>query len=196
MTLPHVILASTSVYRGEQLRRLFTDFDQTRPQAGEAPIAGETPGDRAERLACAKARSVATSRNDALIIGSDQVASIDGELLRKPGDAPTARRQLAASSGRCVEFATAVCVRDTRDQRQEEHAALDSTHVQFRTLDEATIDRYVAAEQPLDCAGSFKCEGLGITLFERVDSSDPTALMGLPLIALTELLHRCGVTLP
>lgn len=192
MTAP-VILASTSRYRGELLQRLLTAFEQRPPEADETPRSGEAPVARARRLAALKAHSVAARHPGAIVIGSDQVASLDDQLLRKPGDATTARAQLARCSARTVTFHTALCLVDTDGH---EHADIDTTQVHFRTLDAATITRYVDAEQPLDCAGSFKCEGLGIALFERIDNADPTALVGLPLIATARLLRECGMTLP
>ncbi|HET8764853.1 MAG TPA: Maf family nucleotide pyrophosphatase [Rhodanobacter sp.] len=191
---PRVVLASTSRYRAELLRRLMADFEPCRPDVDETPRPGEPPAMRAERLAIAKAEAVAAGRRDALVIGSDQVAELDGDLLRKPGSIANACAQLAASSGHAVAFHTAVCVVDTRNGRRT--SRIDRTQVQFRTLSSAEIERYVAREHPLDCAGSFKCEGLGISLFERIDSSDPTALIGLPLIALAQLLRAAGRSLP
>lgn len=192
---PRVILASTSRYRAELLRRLLPAFTQEAPDTDETPMPGEAPAARAVRLAAAKARAVAARHEDAIVIGSDQVASLDGDILRKPGDAATARGQLARSSGRAVEFFTAACLVDTR-QPAAEHAALDTTRAAFRELDAGTIERYLDAERPFDCAGSFKCEGLGIALFDRIDSTDPTALVGLPLMAVAGLLRRCGLALP
>ena len=191
---PRVVLASTSRYRAELLRRLLVDFEPCRPDVDETPQPGELPAARAARLAVAKAAAVAAGRRDALIIGSDQVAELDGDLLRKPGSIANACAQLAASSGHTVAFHTAVCVIDTRSGRRT--SRIDHTQVQFRTLSSAEIERYVARERPLDCAGSFKCEGLGISLFEHIDSSDPTALIGLPLIALAQLLRAAGLSLP
>ncbi len=190
---PRIILASTSPYRAQLLRRLLPDVEQQAPDADETLQANEAPADRAMRLATAKARAVARQGAAAIVIGSDQVAALDGTVLRKPGDAATAHAQLAKSSGNRVDFFTAVCVIAPGGR---EHHALDTTRVQFRPLDDATIERYVAAEQPLDCAGSFKCEGLGISLFERIDNEDPTALVGLPLIAVARLLRACNVCLP
>jgi septum formation protein len=146
------------------------------------------------RLAIAKAAAVARDYPDALVIGSDQVAELDGMVLDKPGTAERARAQLAASSGRDVHFHTALCLLDTRSGHR--HTLVDHTRVRFRTLDAAEIARYVEREQPLDCAGSFKCEGLGISLFEAIDNSDPSALIGLPLIALARLLREAGIALP
>ncbi|TAL73896.1 MAG: septum formation inhibitor Maf [Rhodanobacter sp.] len=193
-TPPRVLLASTSRYRAESLRRLLADFEQAKPDVDEIPLEGESPAARAERLAIAKAVAGAVGQANTLVIGSDQVAALDGNLLHKPGSVARACAQLAACSGRVVVFHTAVCLVDTHSGHQA--AAVDHTQVRFRTLSAVEIERYVAREQPLDCAGSFKCEGLGISLFERVDSSDPTALIGLPLIALAQLLRAAGVPLP
>ncbi|WP_108471369.1 Maf family protein [Rhodanobacter thiooxydans] len=198
MSLPRhttrIVLGSTSRYRAELLRRLLPDFQQAAPGTDETPLSGESPAARALRLAVAKAAAVARDHQDALVIGSDQVAELDGLILDKPGSAERARAQLAASSGREVHFHTALCLLDTRDGRQHTH--VDHTRVRFRELDAATIARYVEREQPLDCAGSFKCEGLGISLFEAIDNRDPSALIGLPLIALARLLREAGIELP
>ena len=194
MVLPRIVLASTSRYRAELLRRLLPDFEQRAPGTDETALPGEAPDARAARLAVAKAMAAADGLRDALVIGSDQVAELDGETLDKPGSAANARAQLAASSGRVVHFHTALCLLDMRNGRQQVH--VDRTHAHFRALGMAEIERYVAREQPLDCAGSFKCEGLGISLFERIDSEDPSALIGLPLIALARLLRTAGVAVP
>lgn len=191
---PRIVLGSTSRYRAELLRRLLPDFEQAAPGTDETPLPDEAPAARALRLAVAKATAVAHGYRDALVIGSDQVAEIDGLVLDKPGNAARARAQLAASSGRDVHFHTALCLLDTRDGRRHTH--VDHTRVRFRELDAAEIARYVDYEQPLDCAGSFKCEGLGISLFEAIDNHDPSALIGLPLIALARLLRACGIALP
>ncbi|TAM03629.1 MAG: septum formation protein Maf, partial [Rhodanobacter sp.] len=145
-------------------------------------------------LASAKADAVARRYGDALVIGSDQVAEVDGLILGKPGSSARARTQLAASSGRSVHFHTALCLLDARHGRRQTH--VDHTQVHFRVLQPAEIERYVEREQPLDCAGSFKCEGLGISLFEAIDSHDPSALIGLPLIALARLLRAAGLPMP
>lgn len=191
---PRIVLGSTSRYRAELLRRLLADFGQAAPGTDENPLPGEPPATRALRLAIAKAEAVAREHPGALVIGSDQVAELDGQVLDKPGNAERARAQLTASSGREVHFHTALCLLDTRDGRRHTH--VDHTRVRFRTLDAAAIARYVEREQPLDCAGSFKCEGLGISLFEAIDNHDPSALIGLPLIALARLLREAGVQLP
>ena len=191
---PRIVLGSTSRYRAELLRRLLAGFEQSAPGTDEAPLPHESPADRALRLAIAKAAAVARDWPDALVIGSDQVAELAGRMLDKPGSAARARAQLAACSGREVHFHTAVCLLDTRQHRQWTH--VDHTCVRFRSLAAGEIERYVEREQPLDCAGSFKCEGLGISLFESIDSHDPTALIGLPLIALARLLRETGIELP
>jgi len=194
LATPRIVLASTSRYRAELLRRLLTDFDQAGPDTDESPLPGEAPAARALRLAIAKAQAVAPGCGGALVIGSDQVAELDGAILRKPGSVEHARAQLSASSGHVVHFHTALCLLDTRNDRQQ--TLVDHTRVRFRTLDGAEIDRYIEREQPLDCAGSFKCEGLGIGLFEEIDSRDPTALVGLPLIALARMLRSAGLSVP
>lgn len=194
--MTRVVLASTSRYRRELLARLLPDFAVDAPDVDETPILGESPRDLAIRLASAKAHAVAARHPDAIIIGSDQVAELDGIALGKPGSVEAARAQLAASSGHTVSFHTALCVFDTRSNAMVERFAIDCTQVVFRTLDAATIARYIDAEKPLDCAGSFKAESLGIALFERIESSDPTALIGLPLIALARLLREAGLSLP
>jgi septum formation protein len=194
MSGPRIVLGSTSTYRAELLRRLLPVFEQRAPGTDEVALTGESPVDRALRLAIAKAEAAGAGQLDALIIGSDQVAELNGSVLDKPGTAERARAQLAASSGHAVQFHTALCLLDTRDGMRYTH--IDHTRVRFRVLGETEISRYVARENPLDCAGSFKCEGLGISLFERIDNEDPTALIGLPLIALARLLREAGVTLP
>lgn len=194
MPAPRIVLASTSRYRRELLSRLVADFDVVAPDVDETPRADETPATLATRLAEAKARAVAAGRTDALVIGSDQVAELDGRPIGKPGTAERARAQLAASAGRTIVFHTAVCVVDTRSGAVD--AALDRTEVVFRPLSADEIARYVARENPVDAAGSFKAEGAGIALFERIESTDPTALIGLPLIALARLLRAAGFTLP
>lgn len=146
------------------------------------------------RLAIAKAEAAAGGQRDVLTIGSDQVAELDSEVLGRPGTSERARMQLEASAGRLVQFHTALCLFDARNGRRYTH--VDTTRVHFRPLQVAEIARYVEREQPLDCAGSFKCEGLGISLFERIETDDPTAIVGLPLIALTQMLRGCGVPIP
>jgi septum formation protein len=191
--MPRLILASTSIYRRELLERLRLPFETARPEVDENPRPGESPIALAERLAIAKAGAIAEREPAAFVIGSDQVAELDGRPLGQPGTRDGALAQLGAMSGRAVHFRTAVCV------RHGEHAprlAIDTTTVRFRSLSFAEIERYVDAEQPLDCAGSFKSEGLGITLFDAIETIDPTALIGLPLIATARLLREAGFVLP
>ena len=190
---PRLILASTSRYRRELLGRLRLPFETVAPQVDETPDPGEPPARLARRLAAAKAAAVADMHPGAWVIGSDQVAELDGAALGKPGSREDAVAQLAAMSGRSVVFWTALgLARDGAPQLQEE----DITTVHFRQLGRAEIARYVDLETPLDCAGSFKAEGLGITLFDAIDSRDPTALIGLPLIATARLLRQAGFALP
>jgi septum formation protein len=191
-----LVLASSSRYRRELLSRLLLQFRVEAPDVDETPRENEAPPALAGRLARAKALAVAARNPGALVIGSDQVAEVDGRALGKPGTAERARAQLAASSGRAVVFHTAICLADARALPVREFATSDMTRVVFRTLSADEIARYVERENPVDCAGSFKSEGLGIALFERIETTDPTALIGLPLIALADLLRRAGFTLP
>lgn len=185
---PTIILASTSRYRRELLERLGLPFEARAPGVVEDVAPGEAPAAMAGRLALAKARSIAAP--GALVIGSDQVASLDGRILRKPGSADAAVAQLAACQGKAVLFHTAVAVVATGSGETLEH--VDCTEVRFRRLDRAALEQYVRLESPLDCAGSFKSEGLGVALFERISSEDPTALIGLPLIFVADALRRLG----
>ncbi|GFZ99045.1 Maf family protein [Dyella caseinilytica] len=194
MTARRLILGSTSRYRAELLQRLGLPFEARSPGTIEDERPDEAPAKRAMRLAVAKATDAGAGLTDVLIIGSDQVAELDGVLLEKPGSAERVHAQLAACSGHAVNFHTALCLLDTRDGTQRTH--LDLTRVHFRHLNAAEITRYIEREQPLDCAGSFKCEGLGISLFERIENSDPTALIGLPMIALAQLLRDTGISVP
>ena len=189
--MTELILASTSRYRAELLRKLGLSFQTRAPGVDEARLAGESPTALVTRLAQAKARAVAPEAGAALIIGSDQVAVCGERILGKPGTELAARAQLAALSGRKVEFLTSLCLLDTgTDQLQ---VTVVTTRVQFRNLSDAQIANYVRREQPLDCAGSFKSEGLGIALFEAIDGPDPNALIGLPLIELCRMLRNAGV---
>lgn len=192
MAPPPLVLASTSPYRRELLGRLRLPFEAVRPEVDEAPLPGETPEALATRLAGAKAAAVAARFPQAWVIGSDQVADLDGRALGKSGGREAAIAQLRAMSGRAVAFRTAVCLARGEVRR----TAIDTTLVRFRALGEDGIARYVDAEQPFDCAGSFKSEGLGIALFEAIESRDPTALVGLPLIATARLLRQAGYPLP
>lgn len=185
-----LVLASSSPYRRALLARLRLPFDWRAPAVDERPRPGESPPDLARRLATAKAAAVASTLTAGLVIGSDQVAVNAGRTLGKPGSRAAAIEQLTAASGRAVLFHTAVCVLDAANGTR--HSALVPCTVYFRELDPAAIANYVDTEQPFDCAGSFKAEGLGIVLFERIVGDDPTALTGLPLIALTDLLRAAG----
>lgn len=191
---PDIILASTSPYRRQLLERLGIAFAQEAPGSDETRQAGESAVEMVMRLAKAKAADVAARHPQGLVIGSDQCALRDHEILGKPGNEEKAMEQLRAASGKRVRFLTAVCVMNAASGELREH--LDETVVTFRELDDASLRRYIAAEKPLDCAGSFKSEALGITLFEKIENEDPTALMGLPLIALARLLREAGVELP
>ena len=185
-----VVLASTSSYRRSLLERLRVPFECADPQVDETARATEVPAATAARLAEAKARSTAIRFPDALVIGSDQVASCDGARLDKPGTHESAVRQLALVSGRTAQFDTAVAVLDAQSGALRSRVV--TCRVTFRRLNAAQIERYLRAEQPYDCAGSAKAEGLGIALIARIDTEDPTALIGLPLIALSELLREAG----
>lgn len=188
-----LILASTSPYRRELLARLRLAFTTAQPHVDETAQTQESPFALVQRLAHAKAAAIAMAKPGVWVIGSDQVADLDGHALGKPGGRNGALAQLAAMSGRTVVFRTAVCVVRAGDTAL---TAIDATQVRFRALSTAEIARYVAAEQPYDCAGSFKAEGLGIALFDAIESSDPTALIGLPLIATARLLRQAGFELP
>jgi septum formation protein len=186
--MPPIILASTSPYRRELLARLRLPFTTRSPETIEDVIEGEAPAKMAARLALAKATSIVAA--DAIVIGSDQVASLDGHVLRKPGSAEAAVEQLRACRGKSVLFHTGVAVVATGAGTTLQH--VDRTEVVFRRLDDASLERYVQLESPLDCAGSFKSEGLGVALFERISSEDPTALVGLPLIFVADALKKLG----
>lgn len=185
-----LILASTSPYREALLRRLQLPFSCSAPNMDETPLPAEQPADLAHRLAHAKAAIVARRHPQAIVIGSDQVAHCGGQLLGKPGGAEAARRQLRASSGQEVHFYTSVAM---LAPEQPVRAGTVITRVCFRPLTETEIDGYLQRETPWNCAGSFKAESLGITLFERIIGDDPTALEGLPLILTARLLRAAGL---
>ncbi len=189
-----LILASTSPYRRSLLERLGIPFTAVPPQTPEDTVAGELPPDRALRLAIAKAQAIASRRTDAVIIGSDQVAALGNKVLDKPGDAARCRAQLTAASGSSARFHTACAVIAPQAGIRMVH--IDTTTVFFRSLTDQEIERYVERERPFDCAGGFRAEGLGISLFESIESRDPTALIGLPLIWLTCALRRADFQLP
>jgi septum formation protein len=189
-----LILASTSPYRRELLARLRLAFQCVAPGVDEAVLPAESPPDRAVRLALAKAAAVAARHPGATVIGSDQVGVCKGELLDKPGDAVRARSQLQWLSGAAATFHTAVAV--VQAERGNILQFVDTTTVYFRALSDAEIERYIAIEKPFDCAGGIRCEALGIALFSRMVSEDPTGLIGLPLIALARALRQLGYELP
>jgi septum formation protein len=186
-----LVLASTSAYRRALLERLGLVFACAAPGVDESALDDEAPADTARRLAQAKAAAVAPRFPDALVIGSDQVASLGALRLDKPGNHANAARQLQALSGQTAQFDTAVCVLDAA--RDAAWARVVPCRVTFRQLNARVIEAYLQREQPYDCAGSAKSEGLGIALIERMETEDPTALIGLPLIALTELLAAAGL---
>lgn len=189
-----LVLASTSAYRRELLDRFGLPFEIARPDIDESPLPDEAPRTTAERLAIGKAKAVAAQFDDALIIGSDQVASMGEQRFGKPGTQERAVAQLRVMRGRSVIFDTALAVLNTRSG----HIQVDvvPTEVRFRTLSDDEIVRYVERERPLDCAGSAKSEGLGITLLDALSGDDPNALVGLPLIALARMLRNEGLALP
>ena len=194
MALVPLVLASSSPYRRALLERLCLSFTIAAPHVDESALPGETPAATALRLSEWKARAVADGSPGALIIGSDQVASLEGRPVGKPGNHDAALGQLRAMRGRTVEFHTALCLLDTRSGAIQ----VDNvpTLVQFRHFTDEQAERYLAIDKPFDCAGSAKVEALGIALLERVESADPTALIGLPLIALVRMLERAGVRVP
>jgi septum formation protein len=194
MPSARLILASTSTYRRQLLDRLGLPYSIVSPATDESRLPDEAPHAMSERLARAKADTVAGLHPDAWVIGSDQVAECDGVALGKPGDHANAVSQLRAESGRTLRFHTSVCLSCIATGVPLIHR--DVTEVAFRALDDDCIERYLRAERPYDCAGSFKSEGLGIALFASIRSDDPTALIGLPLIALARMLRKAGFSVP
>jgi septum formation protein len=190
-TRPALILGSTSRYRREMLQRLRIPFEVQSPDVDETPRTGEPPAALALRLAVAKARAVAQLHPEAVVIGSDQVADLGGTPIGKPGTHAKATEQLRAMRGKAVVFQTAVAVVNLA--RGYEGSALVPVTVRFRNLADAEIEHYLLAEQPYDCAGSAKSEALGIALLSAIESDDPTALVGLPLIKTCELLRGAGI---
>lgn len=188
---PRLILGSTSRYRRELLERLRLPFDCVSPQVDETPLPGEAPAALALRLALAKARAVSQLHPQAVVIGSDQVADVNGKPVGKPGTHERAVAQLRRMSGQTIVFQTAVAV--VRGDTGFEAAELASVQVRFRPLGDAEIEHYLRLEQPYDCAGSAKCETLGIALLSAIESDDPTALIGLPLIRTCALLRSAGL---
>jgi septum formation protein len=192
--MPQLILASTSRYRRALLERLGVPFTALAPETPEEMAGGELPPDRALRLSIAKAQAVASRHPDAVVIGSDQVAAVGSKILEKPGDAARCRAQLTAASGSSARFHTGCALIGLQAGIRLVH--IDTTTVCFRSLTQQEIERYIARERPLDCAGGFRVEGLGISLFESIESRDPTALIGLPLIWLAAALRRAGFLIP
>ena len=190
-----LILASGSAYRKELLQRLRLPFEVMSPDIDESSLPDETPVDTAMRLAQAKAEKIAEQTKPALVIGSDQVATLDNHQIGKPGNHANALAQLQMMRGRSVVFHTALCLIDTHPASSKPHQIENiQTVVTFRDLPDTELDAYLKIEQPYDCAGSAKNEGLGITLIDSIEGTDPTALTGLPLIALTSMLRNCGVS--
>lgn len=192
--LPPIVLASSSSYRRELLTRLQLPFTCHSPDIDETPQANESAQALVQRLALSKARALAQHYPQHIIIGSDQVAVLDGKIIGKPLHAEGATQQLSAASGRSLVFLTGLTVIDTRTQIEQVDLVPFTVH--FRTLNAAQIQRYIAAEQPFDCAGSFKSEGLGVSLFQATEGSDATSLVGLPLIRLCDMLNACGIAVP
>jgi len=192
--VPPILLASTSPYRRELLARLKLPFEVRAPGIEELALPGEAPAERARRLALAKAVALADALPGHVVIGADQVAACEGQVLDKPGDATTARAQLAHQSGKAVEFHSAVAVVCRARGFVDEFA--DLTVVRLRPLSAAEIAAYIEADRPFDCAGSMRSESLGVALCESIDSRDPTGLVGLPLIRLAASLRACGWALP
>jgi MAF protein len=192
--MKRIVLASTSPYRKALLTRLALPFETSRPDCDESPKDGELPTELVRRLALDKARSVASKHPGTVIIGSDQVAELDGRILGKPGTHDNAVAQLSRASGRQVIFHTGLCLLDADSGNFQ----LDCVPfgVTFRNLNTIQIERYLFQEKPYDCAGSFRSEGYGITLFKRLEGDDPSSLIGLPLIRLVEMLGGAGVYLP
>ncbi|MGV3741125.1 MAG: Maf-like protein [Burkholderiaceae bacterium] len=192
---PRLILGSSSVYRQELLRRLRIPFEVMIPAIDERPLPGETAETTALRLAREKAEAISLKVPNAIIIGCDQVATLDGQQIGKPGNHERALAQLREMRGRSVIFHTALCVLCSREGQSESTVQIENvqTFVSFRDLSDTELDAYLRIEQPYDCAGSAKNEGLGIAIIEKIESTDPTALTGLPLIALTGMLRNAGV---
>lgn len=189
-----IILGSSSPFRRELLSKLGLAFDCDSPHIDESPLADETPEQLVRRLAEAKARAVASKHPTALIIASDQVAVLDGKILGKPGDHATATHQLSAASGQVVTFLTSLALFNAVEQRLQ--IEVIPFKVYFRELNMEEIERYLAKEQPYNCAGSFKSEGLGISLFDKLEGDDPNTLIGLPLIRLISMFRNEDINIP
>lgn len=192
--MPRLALASSSPYRRMLLERLGIPFEYAAPDVDETPSSDETPEQLTLRLALEKARALAGRFTDHLIIGSDQVLLLDGQAVSKPGSHAAARDQLRRCSGRTVQFTTSLCLLNSRTGKHQ--LTSEPFQVSFRELDDESIERYLQREQPYDCAGSFKAEGMGISLFSALRGDDPNSLIGLPLIKLCEMLRQEGLQLP
>ncbi len=191
---PHLILGSTSPFRCNLLKKLGVSFTIAAPDIDESDLPGESPAELVSRLAFEKAGAVGKHHQNALVIGSDQVACINQQILGKPGNRENAIAQLLAASGKRVTFYTGLCLLNTSTGQKQ--VACEIFHVHFRNLQQDQIERYLDQEEPYDCAGSFKSEGLGIALFERLEGDDPNTLVGLPLIRLVSMLHKEGIQIP
>ncbi|NPA71786.1 MAG: septum formation inhibitor Maf [Gammaproteobacteria bacterium] len=191
---PRIILGSTSKFRKQLLTKLNLSFEQAAPNIDETPLATETPKEMVARLSLEKAKVIATQYSNAIIIASDQTAVFNNQPIGKPHTVANAVKQLSQFSGQTITFYTGLVVINTATQQT--YQAMDITKVHFRPLSETVIQNYIDIEQPLSCAGSFKSEGLGITLFKGIESNDPNALIGLPLIELTNIFYQMGYSLP
>ena len=193
-TAPTIVLASSSPYRRNLLNRFLDQYEVLAPEVDESNDEGLEPDDLAKHLARKKAEAIASNARDALVIGADQLAVLDGQVLGKPGDHARAIEQLLAASGKTVTFLTAVCILDPVGRARYEHT--DETIVRFRQFDRRLAEAYLRHDEPYDCAGSFKLEGAGFVLFEAVRTDDPTALIGLPMIWVADRLLQLGFLLP
>lgn len=192
--MPSIVLASTSPFRKVLLEKLHLEFLQDKPLIDESSLSGESPKDMVVRLAKAKAEKFQNQYPQHIIIASDQSAVFAGQPIGKPADKTDAIKQLNQFSGQTITFYTAMCVINTQSKQTFEY--VDTTQVHFRTLSTEVIEAYLEIEQPYNCAGSFKSEGLGVTLFKKIESRDPNALIGLPLMALTDIFYEMGYPLP
>jgi len=191
---PHLILGSTSPFRYDLLKKLGVSFAVAAPDIDEKHLPGESPAKLVSRLAFEKAEAVGKHHQNALVIGSDQVACINQQILGKPGNRENAIAQLLAASGQRITFYTGLCLLNTSSGQKQ--VTCEIFHVHFRNLTQNQIERYLDQEEPYNCAGSFKSEGLGIALFERLEGDDPNTLIGLPLIRLVSMLHKEGIQIP
>ena len=192
--MQQIVLGSSSPFRKELLQKLIPDFTTCSPDIDETPLANEPPTDLVQRLALKKAEAVARQFPEALIIASDQVSILQGKINGKPGNFENAFAQLKSSSGNTVTFLTSLCLYDAKTRQNQ--LVVEPFHVHFRQLNDDEITRYLEKETPFNCAGSFKSEGLGITLFQKLEGNDPNALIGLPLIKLAELFRNSGIQIP